>query len=365
MLRRSRRMFAVLAFALLAIPLLVGLIAPDSPASVLREGRRLAPAPRLPETGADWLALPGSLDAYLKDHFGLRFAMIRAHRQLSKAVLDPGSNTVLTGRDGRMFYLGEEAVQQSAGLVLRDQRVADTVDFLAAMNKKLAERGVEMLVATPPNDATVYQEDLPDWARNPGRQTEYDLLMSGLSRRGVKALDLRPLMMKTRAQGPAYFRHDSHWTPRGALAAYDAIVEAAGLPDWRLEPATALTPRLQRKGGDLARQLNVEDSVTEDYEELAVPAGTKTLLTSDPFGDYVESSGKPGPTIVIFGDSFTAGYFAPMALQHAGRVVWIYHKHCGFDWSVIDRFRPDMVWWMPNERQLICDPAVRPVGFSG
>ena len=36
-------------------------------------------------------------------------------------MLGMGDNSVLVGRDGRMFYLGEEAVRQSAGLVLRDQ----------------------------------------------------------------------------------------------------------------------------------------------------------------------------------------------------------------------------------------------------
>jgi hypothetical protein len=364
MLNRHRRYLAPIAASLLAVPLVVGLIAPDGPAAIFKEGRTLTPGPGWPASGSEWLNLPLAVDAYLKDHFGLRSAMIRAHRELSKAVLDTGSNTVLLGRDGRMFYLGEEAVQQSAGLVLRDERVADTVDFLVEMNRKLAVRGVQMLVATPPNGATVYQEDLPDWAKNPGKPTEYDLLMSGLSQRGVKAVDLRPLMMKTRAEGPTYFWHDSHWTPRGALAAYDAIVQLAAQPEWRLDPATALTPRRERRGGDLARQLNVEDSVTEEYEELAVPPGKQTLLTSDPFGDYVETSDNQGPTIMIFGDSFTARYFAPMALKHAGRVVWIDHKHCAFDWGVIDRFHPDMVWWMPNERQLICDPAVRPVGFG-
>ena len=365
MIARGRRWFAPCAAILVAVPLIVGLVAPDGPASVLKEGRRLAPAPGWPATAAEWSTLPGALDAYLRDHFGLRSAMIRAHRELSKAVLDTASNTVLLGRDGRMFYLGEEAVQQSAGLVLRDRRVAETAEFLAAMNRKLAGRGVQMLVAIPPNGATVYQDDLPHWAKNPGRPTEYDLLLKNLAEAGVDAVDLRPLMIGVRAEGPAYFRHDSHWTARGALAAYDAIVEAARRPDCRLDPATALTGRLEHTGGDLARQLGVVDSAPEEIEDLAMPPGTRALLTSDPFGDYLETSGKPGATIMVLGASFTREYFASMALQHASRFVWVYHKRCGFDWSLIDRFRPDMVWWMPNERQLICDPGTRPVAFSG
>ena len=47
-------------------------------------------------------------------------------------MLGLGDGSVLVGRDGRMFYLGEEAVQQSAGLIVRDQRIADTVALLAA-----------------------------------------------------------------------------------------------------------------------------------------------------------------------------------------------------------------------------------------
>ena len=42
-----------------------------------------------------------------------------------------GNDSVLVGRDGRIFYLGEEAVRQSAGLLVRDERVADTVALLA------------------------------------------------------------------------------------------------------------------------------------------------------------------------------------------------------------------------------------------
>src|SRR5271166_6848804 len=156
MLVRHRRYFGALAFLLLATPLVVGLLRPDSPASVLKEGRRLAPAPRQPVLAKDWLALPNEIDAYLKDHFGLRQALIRAHKDLTKPILGLGDDSVLVGRDGRMFYLREEAVVQSAGLVLRDQRVTDTVALIKAMQDELEARGVGFLVASPPNAATIY-----------------------------------------------------------------------------------------------------------------------------------------------------------------------------------------------------------------
>jgi hypothetical protein len=349
MIARGRRYFALVAAILIAAPLVVGLVAPDGPAAVLKEGRSLAPAPALPATLAQWLALPAALDAYLKDHFGLRQAMIRAHKDLTKPLLGTGSDSVLIGRDGRMFYLGEEAVRQSAGLVVRDARLALSVDLVAAMNAALAKRGVRFLVAPPPNGSTVYQDDLPDWAQNHGRRTEYDLFLEGLAAKGVRAVDLRPVLAAARAQGDAYYRHDSHWSVRGALAAFNAVAEAAGHP---------------RKGGDLARLLGEQDAVSEEAEELKWPQGEKTLLTADPYGDFQQTSGHPGPTILILGDSFTGAHFETILLHRVGRVVWLSHQHCGFDWSAIDRFRPDEVWWMPTERFLVCDPGARPRGLT-
>jgi hypothetical protein len=90
MLLRQRRIFALLAFCLLAEPPVVGLVAPDSPASVFREGRSLAPAPRLPTTVANWLALPGRPTPTLKTTSGLREKMIRLHIDLSKPLFTDG-----------------------------------------------------------------------------------------------------------------------------------------------------------------------------------------------------------------------------------------------------------------------------------
>jgi alginate O-acetyltransferase complex protein AlgJ len=363
MLLRHRRIFALAAFFALATPLVVGLVAPDGPATVLKEGRSLAPAPWPPTTGTSWLALPAAVDAYLKDHFGLREMLITAHRELTKPTAGAGNDTVLVGRDGRMFYLGEEAVRQSAGLLVRDQKVAEATDMLVRMNDELQARGIRFLVAVPPNGATVYQDDLPLWARNPGKPTEYDRLLANLAAKGVTAVDLRPPVRNARKQGPAFYMHDTHWTFRGALAAYNAIVEADSREDWRIEPASALGPMTLRTGGDLARMLGVGDGVSEYAETLTLASETKPVQSSDPVADFTETSEKTGPTVLILGDSFTSGDLPPLILQHASRVVWMSHLLCGFDWNEVEQYRPDEVWWMPTERFLVCLTGQKPKGL--
>src|SRR5271165_7130892 len=201
MLLRYRRIFAVLSFLLLATPLVFGILLPDSPELVFKEGRRLVPAPAAPADLADLIALPGEVDDYLKDRFGLRHAMIKLHRDLSHPVLLKVNTAALIGRDGRMFYQGNEMVRQSAGLVMRDQRVAEAADMIAAMRDALDRRGVRFLVTVPPNSSTIYQEDLPVWAQSKGRKTEYDLFLDDLAARGVKTVDLRPTLKAVRAEG--------------------------------------------------------------------------------------------------------------------------------------------------------------------
>ncbi len=364
MLSCYRRYFAVLSFLLLATPLVIGIVVPDSPASVLKEGRRLAPAPAAPESWEGLLALPKQVDDYLKDHFGLRHRLIRLHTDLTKPLLAKGNDYVLIGRDGRLFFLGEEMVRQSAGLVLRDRNVSDAADMLAAMNDAFRRRGIRFLIAVPPNSSTIYQDDLPIWARNGGRRTEYDLFLEDLAARGVKAVDLRPALRAALEQGPTYRMYDSHWNMRGALAGFNAAAEAAGHPDWRLDPASALGPPTTLKGGDVARILGVDDSAAENSESLALPSGTSELLAPGSL-DYVQTSGNPGPTIMVIGDSFTMGFFAQMLLPHVGRVIWLHHEYCGFDWKWIDKFHPDEVWWVPVERFLVCRPGRHPVDFAG
>ena len=142
--------------------------------------------------------------------------MIKLHRDLSHPWTKVNA-AGLIGASGRLFYRGNEMLQQSAGLVYRDARVAETADLLAGMNRQLSARGIRFLVTVPPNTSTIYQDDLPYWAQRNGRATEYDLLLADLKARDVKTVDLRPALTQARKQGEVYLMDDAHWTARGAI----------------------------------------------------------------------------------------------------------------------------------------------------
>lgn len=365
MLRHHRRLlFPVLAL-LLTLPLLVQVLAPPQPIPTSEEMRVPAPPPRPLRRMADLPDVLREADAWLRDHFGFRAALIHAQSFLAREVLHSGNERILIGRDDWFFLLGiDESLAQSAGVVVRPERVAATADLLADMRRVLAARGIKLLVASPPSSATLYPEELPDWARNPGRPTHYDLLYAALAERGVPAVDLRPALRAEKPRGHVSQMHDSHWSPLGALAAFNAVVDAAGLPDWRMTPETALAPLVQVHGGDSTRLLGVAADETEPLQALAVPAGVFHELApgSAPTGEIVGAHA--GPTIMVIGDSFTRNLMSDLVAARAGRFVWVHHQSCGFDWKWIDIAKPAQVWYMPAERLLLCAPGRRPAGFA-
>ena len=365
MLRPYRRYYIFLAACLLGLPLVVSLVTPGRGTISTREAKVLAPVPSFPDSLNGWVALPRHIDAYLSDHFGLRPVFLRAYAVImSCALAHAGNPRVLTGADGWMFYRGDDMVRQSAGMIRRDARVAETADLLATMHTVLAARGIRLLVASPPNSATIVEEELPLWARNLGRPTEYDVFLDDLAASGVAAVDLRPALRAAKAEGRLYRKHDTHWTPRGALVAFNAIAQADLHADWKLDPASVLGPPATIVGGDLARMVGTDADVTEQDQPMVLPLGKHaTFDPHDPFATFVQTSDRTGPTIMIIGDSFTENYFAPFLLQHTGRVVWLHHRFCRFDWKWIDEFHPDEIWWMPNERWLLCEQGGRPVGL--
>ena len=97
--------------------------------------------------------------------------------------------------------------------------------------------------------------------------------------------------------------------------------------------------------------------MTETAEPLVLPAGGKDdILSQDVIPTHMITTGKPGPTILVVGDSFTASFFPPMLAPHVGRAIWVHYNEneCSFDWSLVDKYHPDEVWWAPVERMLIC-----------
>jgi hypothetical protein len=139
MLHRYRRFWIFIVAIMLTTPLVVTLIPFDENSISTEELRTLASPPRFPQRSSDWQRLPGEVEAYLRDHFGLRKELISARKYLR--FLTPSSDQVLVGLDGWMFFRGDSLIEQSTGRIVRRPEIAHMADIVAMLHKVLYERG--------------------------------------------------------------------------------------------------------------------------------------------------------------------------------------------------------------------------------
>ena len=362
MLPPYRRFLLILMAGLLVAPAAVHLSTSGKSVS-LEEGRLLASLPGIPRSrkeAKDWFT---RFDAYLNDHFGFRDPIIRLHAWINQATSNvTGNASVFRGADGWMFYRGNSMLEQSSGRIIRKAEIEHTVDVLADMEALLSARGSKLIVASPPNSATIYSDKIHGWP-GPGTQTEYDLQLSLLRNRNITAVDLRPALREARTHGDTYLHHDTHWNASGALAAFNAITAEAGLERWHLDPATAIGPATTIQGGDLARMLGIAAYVSEIDHPLKLGEFQRVDYSTTPAVYELANPERSGPVIMVVGDSFTMVHFAPMIAASGGRAIWLHHNFCGFDWQWIEKLQPDQVWYLPTERYFPCDVRRHPTGM--
>lgn len=362
--RLANGVWLLVLLAGISLPLLLHVLQPAPVRASLSEGRRLAV---LPEP-SDWLgqltAMPGRLDAYFADHFGGRGWFQRTHSRLRHALQSPTKSMVVHGRDGWLFFTGDQVLRQVAGELLRTRAVNELSGLLSDMGILLARDQRRLIVAIAPNKHTVYREKLPDWV-HPAALTEYDLFLETVGRAGVAAVDLRPVLRAAAQHEQVYHPTDTHWNRLGALIAHNAVMSALSRPEAIVSREMALAGRISWRNGGLARLTGMGGLLDDHDQALAIPDGEDRMRLLD---DYVlqafDAPGYgPGPTVMVIGDSFSRDYWRPYLMHRAARVIWIHHRSCAFDWQQVERYAPDLVIFSMVERGLASCAGNRPRGM--
>ena len=175
--------------------------------------------------------------------------MIRAHKDLTKPMLGSAARRCSSAATDGCSISARRRCGRAPGSCCATSGSPNSVDLVAAMNAALAKRGVRFLVASPPNGSTVYEDELPDWAQNHGRRTEYDLFLAGLAATG------RAGGRPAAGDGGGADGRRRLLPPRHALDARAARSRRStrssrptAIPTGRLDPATALDAAFGQEG---------------------------------------------------------------------------------------------------------------------
>jgi alginate O-acetyltransferase complex protein AlgJ len=321
---RSAVIQSVLFVAAISLPLCVNVAGRDG-GDARAEGRELA-------------TIDEGMFAWFDDHFGLRSALVAWNATFEYHALGVSpSPSVVRGQGDWLFYAESDAIEDhvSRNPLGRDeveawrQTVIRSRDWLRA-------RGAAYVFTVAPDKHVIYPEKFYPSVHRVGRSLRMDQVLDALADTGV-VVDLRPVMAAAKTRERIYHLTDSHWNPRGAHAAYEAIIEAVhtqvpAVPAaWKLSDFEAIERRSE--GLDLARMMGLRDILSE-VDLALLPRRPRLAKVVDPPGVsatvelgrmVTEIPGSTLPRAVIFRDSFSTA-LVPFLSEHFGRTVYLWQK---------------------------------------
>lgn len=323
----------------------------------IQENRVLAPRPAWPQRLEEIRAFRKSADAYVADNFPVRPHLIGLLNRLRMMIGVSGSNRVIVGRDGWLFFDDDTHLGAARNAPpMTGPEVRSWLSFLAGRSEAVRATGAAYLVVIPPVKETLYPQHAPAWFSgvSPNRLA---LTLPKLAREAHAGdvLYLWPAVAAaTRAGEKTYSRHDTHWTGHGAYAGYAAMMrhlQAMGLTEGPRPPSDFPKIDLSGKGSprDLALMLGVSSFVRLDFPHFGNPVSEARLRTTflgskhDWTAPQVVDTGEVGKPVLLMGRDSFSNELLPFMYSHFSRII-LTHNQDGF-WreDLISRFKPDIV----------------------
>lgn len=299
---------------------------------------------------------------------------------------DELSGAVVTGRDGWAFYNDqvEQNFSQAVGRRLLTSAEVDAwVDYFAALDEGLRERGIDLLIAVTPSATSVYPEQLPAWTDGLTGSTPLDQLLVAAG--DLPFVDFRADLRAAAADAAVYTPVNSHWTDWGGYVGWQTL---AACHDVRYPDAE---PFVVPMTTDVAETVEYNEytafGVPDTGEAWTVPVYAQqpaTARVTDAAGVVTEVTGEtpldlgalPASTAtadaasdasaLILRDSM-GNALSPLWQQQFAETVQIQHRYD--DWSsppnyrvLVEEHDPDVVIVQLAERHLVNAPAL-PSGF--
>jgi alginate O-acetyltransferase complex protein AlgJ len=305
------------------------------------------------------------------DRFGMRSAFIVGHHWALVDIFGVSPvDKVMIGRDGWLFWLGEDArsLERNYRFTISVPDI-DADAYVAEVKRRheyLQSRGIAYLVTIVPEKFTIYPEYLPDWVAASPDPSLLARTMDRLARDGtVPYVDLRPVLREAKAREQLYYKTDSHWNLAGAGVGYLAIMREvqALLPDRAIAIAPPIRPRYTPGRdvywGDLSRMVGIPFRFREpDYlpqiamrypHRLGLAARSITPI-AEAHTRIFEQPRTDLPRLVMNRDSMAIALM-PMLSENFHRSVYLLTPD--LEAETIEKERPDIVIDEVVERGLV------------
>jgi len=346
------RFLVIIFVATISLPLAANIVGVDG-ADPGAENRELAPFPHPDGSLQSLVSVAGRFGLWFDDHFGFRSTLVRWYGETRLLWLGVSPTpAVIKGRDGWFFYGEDGSIDDYARV---DPLTPEALhNWRAAVTRArdwLHVRRIAYVFFVAPDKYVIYPEPMPPSIRRAGAVSRTDQLYDALTPDDF-TVDVRPALMRARATERIYHQTDTHWNDRGALLAYQTIIEAvrrqvpATPPAWTRDDFEPQAREID--GMDLAGMMGLT-RVIHEVDLALVPKHPRRARVIEPAGAepmaeegrlVTEIPGSSLPRAVIFRDSFVSR-LVPFLSEHFSRAVYLWQND--FDADAVSQEHPDVV----------------------
>ena len=259
------------------------------------------------------------VESYINDHSPMRDEQVALNARIDYTLFHATDTpTVTLGKDGWLFYAGQNSTEDYRGLGGRsDEWHQQVADLMNTVDAKLEARGIEFVVLFAPNKERIYGEYMPDYLTVVNERNRLDILADYLK----AATDITIVYPKECFADKTYqwyYKTDTHWNNAGGFLAGQELIEALG--GTATDVSEVKLNYTARGTGDLVRLAHLP---SEEFDETEVVVddylpGTVLNMTEDtsyyPSLKYYTSENAPDPRhIVFYRDSFADAIAATMS----------------------------------------------------
>lgn len=316
MKKKGYLLYIIIVFAILLVPFLgMSFWATDR----TTENTTLSEWPAFVKDGKPNINCLEDMGNYFEDHFAFRLQMLTANALIwSKGFDTSTTDQVVTGKDDWLYFSGTMDDYTGRDL-LSDRELKAIVHNLSLMDSYVDFCGGRLIVTVAPNKNTLYNSAMPYYYQK-GETSNLERLVPLLEEAGIEYVDLTETFQNE--DEVLYFKRDSHWNNKGALLAYNAVMDAMG----REHETYANVPTVTEKDhiGDIDEILyplaaepeeniyyskdwgfdyvnDVTDNMDEWIETVNPDKDGTLLMYRDSFGESI---------LPFFADEYNKAYFS-------------------------------------------------------
>lgn len=363
-------LFMILGMIICLIPF-AGMLFPGSDTAT--ENEELRSLPEIKENGKLNINYLEDMGDYFEDHSAYRQYMVSADSWIRTTLFHESNvENVIIGDDGWLFYKDTEDDYLGKNL-LSDRSIENIVYNMSVVQDKVEEEDGIFIFTVAPNKNTLYEQGMPyTYSVKYSEESNLDRLNEMLALSDVNYADLYNEFEE--CDEVLYLKKDSHWNNKGALLAYNSIMDCAGSEYEEHEDYNDCTYSIRKDyTGDLNNMVYPQAAVPEenyyyDYETKYqymlngetqdVSAGTVSV--EDAKIQTVNNSGNG--TLLMYRDSFGNTLLPFMANEFSdGYFIKTVPYNIGMH---MDEYNPDVVVIEKVERK-IDELAYEPPVMSG